>query len=495
MGATLLGIDIGGAGCKAVLVSRQGRVLGKAQREYPMETPRPGWVEQDPERWWREVVEALRDLRGIAALDEVAAVGVSCTNALVAVDQRGQPVRPAILLWDQRTAGQIGRLEEAREEIRRITGNRPAPGTFSLPLMLWIRDEEPEAFGRVHRFLVPTGYLVHRLTGVYTMDPSRASTTLLFDLTRRTWSEPLRRAFAIPSRVLPPVLPSAAIAGRVTAEAATATGLRQGTPVVTGCMDTVAAALTLGAVAPGTAFIIMGTATRAGVVLDAPPADDRFLNASHALDDRWLSIAAMNGAGSSLHWLRDLYAARSYEEMIETASSVPPGAEGLVYLPYLAGERSPIWDPFARGVFCGVTLRHGRPQITRSVLEGVALAVRHNLELLERVRGLKPGALPIAGGGAKSALWCQIIADVIGRPLLRSPLVDAEAVGAAILAGLGCGLMDSLEAVARAWAEAAEEVRPRRELQRVYDRLFDVYQGVYEGTRAWFPVLASFAAP
>lgn len=501
MRESLLGIDIGGTGCKAVLLSPDGTLLAQAYRGYPMLTPRPGWVEQDPEAWWEATVEVVREIGRTVPLRGVRAVGISCTNALVAVNGAGTPLRPAIMLWDQRAVPQVEGLRDLAGQIRLVTRNRVAPGTFSLPSILWIRQEEPDVFSRTYKFLVPTGFIVQRLTGEFTIDPSRTSTTLLFDLQARRWSEPLAGALGVPPARLPEVRPSGAVVGPLTPQAAAATGLLRETVVVTGCMDTVSAAISLAAVEPGSAFIIMGTATRLCAAFAHPPRDDRFMNACHAPEDLWLAIAAMSGTGSSLRWFAETFGRREsasgaagaldpFDALTEEAETAERGAQGLVYLPYLAGERSPIWDPFARGVFCGLTLRHRRAEIIRSILEGAGFAVRHNLEILEREVGQPIAALPIAGGGAKSRLWCQIIADITGRPLLRVGLMEAEAGGAAVLAGAGGGILTDIREAARGWLHVADEVTPAPDREH-YDRLFGVYRGVYDSVRRWFPVLAS----
>ncbi|MHB1133613.1 MAG: xylulokinase [Chloroflexota bacterium] len=501
---TLLGVDVGATGCKATLYSLDGRPLRTGYAEYRMHSPSAGWVEEDAEDWWRGAGASCRaalDAPGLA--ESVAGVGVGCTNALVAVDAEGRPLRPAIMQLDQRTVPQADwlRKEAGAESLFQITGNRVAPGSYSAPIILWLKEHEPEVFAAAHKFLVPSGFVVQRLTGRFSMDYSRGSTTALFDIRGRTWSDDLCRLAGIPRQQLPDLYESSQVVGGVTAAAAAATGLRAGTPVVAGCMDTVGAAVGSGAVVPGEPFAIMGTVARVSVALAEPRFDDRFLNCCHAVSGQWLAIAVMNGAGVSLRWFRDVFGqtevaeaqARgcdAYELFTEQAATSVPGANGVLYLPYLAAERSPIWDPYARGVLFGLSVAHQRGDILRALLEGVALSVRHNLHIMEEALSGRAERLNIGGGCARSDLWNQIIADATGRTIVRLRASETETLGAAILAGVGAGVYQGFGAVREHTLHFEREFVPNAANAALYDELFTLYRQLYEDLRPRFAAAA-----
>ena len=298
----LLGIDLGGTGCKAAVYTLNGECLGEGYAEYAMISTRPGQAEHDAEGWWQATAQAVAEAIENVNPGQVAAVGVGCTNGLIAVDERARPLRSAIMLWDQRTLPEVEHMRAVlgAEQIEAVTGNPAAPGAYSLPTILWLKHEEPETFARAHKFMVPGGYLVARFTGKFTVDYSRACTTLLFDIRRRQWHQPFLDALGIPPDTLPQPALSHVVVVSVTTEAAALTGLRAGTPVIAGCMDTLGAALGSNSIEPGDYFIIMGTAARVCVSLDQPQFDRRFMNCTAAQPKRWLAIGAINGVGSSL---------------------------------------------------------------------------------------------------------------------------------------------------------------------------------------------------
>ncbi|MDH7500778.1 MAG: FGGY family carbohydrate kinase, partial [candidate division NC10 bacterium] len=372
---TLLGIDVGTSGCKVALFDLQGSLRGQSYRPYPLIHCRPHWVEEDPlQGWWKSACEGVREVfsRSEVPAEGVQAISVSCTNALVCVDENGLPLRNALMQIDRRSISQADFLQEkiGGERIFEVTGNRVAPGTFSAPLILWVRENEPRIFDRTHKFLVPTGFLVHRLTGEFTMDWSRGATTLLFETGgSRSWSAELCRRMGIPEEKLPPLYPSWQVVGQVSKQAGKETGLAPGTPVVAGAMDTVAAALGSGVVSEGESFYVLGSVGRICLSLKAPSFDSRFINTCHCIPDFWISIACTNGAGLSFRWFQEQlgeWETRQAEERRESpfhlldqkAAQSPPGSNRLLYLPYLAGERSPLWDPYARGVLFGLDASH-----------------------------------------------------------------------------------------------------------------------------------------
>lgn len=497
---TLLGIDIGATGCKATLYSLDGQPLCTGYSEYRMRSPHPGWVEEDANDWWRGVIEsvsAITSRPGVA--DSIAGLGVGCTNALVAVDKEGRPLRPAIMQLDQRTVPQADWLREAvsAEQLFAVTGNRVAPGSYSAPIILWIKEHEPEVFRAVDKFLVPSGFIVQQLTGRPSMDYSRGATTSLFDINKRVWSQDLCQTAGVPLSKLPDLYESWQVVGGVTAEAARLTGLREGTPVVAGCMDTVGAAMGSGVVEPNESFAIMGTVARVAISVDKPKFDDRFINCCHAVPGQWISIAVMNGAGLSMRWFRDLFgqmevalarelSADPYDLLVEQACNTEPGASGLMYLPYLAAERSPVWDPYARGVFFGLGVGHKRGHVVRAILEGVAMSLRHNIEIMRDSLGCEFDRLRIGGGCARSALWNQIIADVTGLTPVVMRAGETETLGTAVLAGIGTGAYSSYVDARERTLKLEKEYAPRAENAPLYDKMFALYTGLYESLQPRF---------
>lgn len=505
----LLGLDIGGSGAKAGLFGADtGRLLGAGYVEYRMTSAVPGHAEHDAETWWQAAILAIRQAIDGCVPADIAAVGISCTNGLVAVDERARPIRPAIMLWDQRALPEVESIRRVLDPDRvfDITGNPVAPGAYSLPTMLWLMHHEPETLAAAHKLLVPGGYLVARLTGEFTIDDSRACTTLLFDIRRREWHEPFLQALDIPPAKLPRPLPGHAVAGTVSVAASELTGLAPGTPVVAGCMDTVAASIGSGMMAPGECFVIMGTAARVCTPLGQPVFDARFMNCTHIVPGRWLAIGALNGIGSSLRWIRDTFgqAERSiaqesgedvYDLLTAQAALAPPGSKGLIFLPYISGERTPIWNPHARGVFLGVTLGHTRRDFFRSVLEGSAFAIRHVVEILEQDVGLTIQDLRIGGTAAKSAAWNQIIADVLGKTVVSMSDPQTEVLGAAVLAGIGLGAYRDYTSAIERQVRVGRAFAPDVAAHAAYDRLFPLFCDLYQDVEPYFTRLASIDLP
>ncbi|MFH1676481.1 MAG: FGGY-family carbohydrate kinase, partial [bacterium] len=387
-----------------------------------------------------------------------------------------------------------------------ITGNPVAPGAYSLPTILWLKHHEPETFQAAHKLMVPGGYLVARLTGEFTIDHSRASTTLLFDIRKKEWHQPFLEALDIPLEKLPRTEPSDAVVGRVTEEAARLTGLREGIPVIAGCMDTLGASIGSGVMRQGECFVIMGTAARVSGPLEKAVFDSRFMNCSHVIPDRWLYIGAINGVGSSLRWIRDTFCQLEqgvadftgqdvYDLITAQADQSPPGSKGLLFLPYISGERTPIWNPYARGVFFGVTLGHNRNDFFRSVLEGAAFAIRHVVEILEIESGVAIQDLRIGGAAASSRVWDQIIADILGKRVVSLTQSHTEVLGAAILAGVGLGVYPDLPAAIEKTVLPGQEFKPNPEAHAAYDRLYPLYKNLYTDVQHHFEELARMDLP
>jgi xylulokinase len=507
VGGYLLGIDIGGTGAKVGLYDLDGGLVGSGYGEYRMISTVPGQAEHDAEAWWRESVRAIRSATlGIDA-GEILAVGVSCTNGVIAVDAAGRPLGPAIMLWDQRSLPEVERASRllGPEDVFRVAGNPMAPGAYALPTILWLKHHRPALFDAAGSLLVPGGYLVARLTGEFTIDHTRACTTLLFDIVERQWHQPFLEKLEISPEKLPRPLASHEVAGWVTPEVSGLTGLREGTPVLAGCMDSVAASLGSGAMNPGEGFLIMGTAARFCTPLAEPRFDARFMNCTHLLPGSWLAIGAMNGAGSSLRWVRDTFGQMErsvaelsgrnvYDLLTAEAAAAPPGSKGLIFLPYISGERTPIWDPYARGVFFGVTLGHDRHDFLRSVLEGASFAIRHAVEILEE-GGAEVREVRIGGAAATSRVWNQIIADVLGKPVVNMDEEHTEVLGAAMLAGVAVGAYgDYAEAVGRA-VRLKERFEPDGQAHAAYDELFPIYKELYPTVKPHMEQLAHLDLP
>jgi xylulokinase len=507
-GPYLLGIDIGGSAAKAGLFTLDGGLVQAGYGEYRMVSTLPGQAEHDAEAWWQATVKAVRQAIKGPEANEILAVGVGCTNGLIAVDHNGLPLRPAIMLWDQRTLPEVENIRRAlgADQVFSIAGNPVAPGAYSLPTILWLKNHEPATFAAAHKLMVPGGYLVARLTGEFTVDYSRACTTLLFDIRRLRWHRPFLETLQIPLKKLPQPLPSQAVAGEVTRKAAELTGLLPGTPVMAGCMDTIGASIGTGVMEAGDCFVIMGTAARVASPLAEPCFDHRFMNCTHVLPGRWLAIGAINGVGSSLRWVRDTFGHAEqtvadltgqdvYDLLAAQAALAPPGSKGLVFLPYISGERTPIWNPFARAVFFGVTLGHERNEILRSVLEGAAYAIRHVVEILEEERELDIPELRIGGAAAVSSVWNQIIADVLGKNVISLTQAHTEVLGAAVLAGVGIGAYPDYGTALKQVVAFDREYEPDPDAHAAYDSLFPIYKELYLDVEGYFERLARLDLP
>ncbi len=504
MGA-LLGIDLGTSGVRACLLSPDGDVLGSGADDYPVVIPRPGWAEQDPEAWWTAACRAIgRALHaGRVRPREIAAVGLSGQmHGLVLLDRSGAPVRPAIIWLDARTSGECAEIDArlARGRLSAITGLPPATGFFGLSL-LWVSRYDPAAYRRAYRAILPKDYLRFRLTGEYATDPTDASGTLLFDIRTRAWSDEILQALGLPRDLLPPVVDSAAIAGRVTEGASRDTGLPRGTPVATGGGDQAMGAIGSGVVEGGVVSCTIGTGGQVvtavrDVVIDPP---GRLHTLCHAMADRWLLMGAVLAAGLSLRWFRDALggeevreAGRSgrdpYAILDAEAEAVAPGSGGLIFLPYLAGERTPHMDPRARGCFVGLSLAHGRGHLIRAIMEGVAFALKDSLSIFREL-GVPLETVVCAGGGARSRLWRQIQADVYGIPVWRLAREEHSAYGAALLVGVAAGTYRDIFDACRHSIRRLDVVHPLDENRALYERQCAVYRMLYPALRETFKAL------
>ena len=409
-------------------------------------------------------------------------------HGLVLLDRAGEVLRPAILWNDQRTAAQCASITETvgADRVLQITGNPVLPG-FTAPKIVWVREHEPEVYARVAHFLLPKDYVRYRLTGALVCDVSDASGTSVFDVGRRTWSDEMLSALRIPREWVPEVTESPVVSARINAEGARLSGLREGTPVVSGAGDNAAAAVGTGIIRPGIISASLGTSGVVFAPLESyqPEPAGRLHAFCHAVPGQWHLMGVMLSAAGSLRWYRDAISAAAssptFDELVTEAGTVPPGAEGLLFLPYLSGERTPHPDPDARGAFVGLSLRHGRGHLTRAVLEGVAFGLKDSVELMKPL-GLSVDRVRIAGGGTRSPVWRQILADILASELATTDATEGAAYGAALLGGVGAGVFESVEAASDRAVREVERVLPGANVSR--------YAEIYPRYRALYPALA-----
>jgi xylulokinase len=451
----LVGLDVGTTGVKAVAISPQGEVIARSERGYPLFTPQPLWVEQDPEDWWRATQAVLTDLQS-----EPACIGFSGQmHGLVVLDRDDRVLRPAILWNDQRTGAECAEIEEqlGRARLIALTGNRALTG-FTAPKLLWLRRHEPETYAGIHRILLPKDYVRLRLTAEHAIDAADASGTLLFDVARRRWSDDVLDALDVPSYWLPPVHDSVEVGG---------------------ASDQAAGALGVGVVDSGVLSVVLGTSGVVFATLTAFAADPeaRLHTFCHAVPDRWHAMGVMLSAAGSLRWLHETIGG-GYDELLSEAKKWQPGTEGLLFQPYLAGERTPHADPNATGAFIGLTLRHDRGALVRAVLEGVAYGLRDSLELLQQL-GVQVETARISGGGARSELWLRIVASVLGVPLERTVVEEGAAFGAALLGGIASGAFANAEEAVRACVRVRDRIEPEPTWREAYEEGYARFRSLY----------------
>jgi xylulokinase len=483
----VLGIDLGTQSAKTVVLDDRGAVRAVTQAEIPILTPRPGWAEQEPQAWWRAVcdtVQAAVAEAGIRASD-IAAVGLSGQmHGTVCVDQEGHPVRPAVIWADARSGAEVDALLEqvGRERLAALTANPLAAG-FMAATVAWLRRHESETLWRTRSLLLPKDYIRLRLTRQIATDASDAAGTLLFDVANRCWSQAMIEAVGVRPELLPRVVESGEVCGTVTRRAAQDTGIPAGTPVVAGGGDQPVGALAAGAIEPGILLATIGTGGQIFAPLAEPVCDPELRTHTfcHALPDRWYAMGAILSAGLCLRWLRDQVFVGSglgYAAMAAEAEAVPPGAEGLCFLPYLAGERTPHMDPGARGLFLGLSLRHRRGHLVRAVMEGVAFALREALDVL-RSLGVAAERTVALGGGLRSPLWRQILADVFAAPIESLEIQEPAALGAAMLAADATPGFPGIARAAELLARPAGSTSPIGRNTDGYRERYAVYRSLY----------------
>lgn len=503
----LLGIDVGTSACKALLIDADGVVAASAMVNYSMSTPRPQWAEQNPDDWWRAAVSSIRQVLHSVDPRRVVAIGLTGQmHGLVLLDERGSILRPCIMWNDQRAGRQCQAIttEIGGPRLLDLVGNPMLPG-FTAPKIVWVRENEPDVYARVARVLLPKDYLRYRLTGVFVTEMSDASGTALLDIQHRRWSSEILDALDIPSSWLPECFESVVPSACISHDASEETGLPEGIPVVGGGGDQAAQAVGSGVISDGIVSVTLGTS---GVVFAASrsyrrESSGRLHAFCHAVPNRWHAMGVMLSAAGSLRWFRDALAQPDlaeaqrktidvYDLLTAQASTVTPGSEGLIYLPYLSGERTPYPDPDARGVFFGLTLRHQKAHLIRAVLEAVAYGLRDSLELT-RTLGLETTQVRVSGGGARSPLWRQILADVFDTEIALVNVVEGAAYGAAVLASVGAGLHRTVDEACARMVQVVDRVEPG-ENAATYADYYPIYRALYPSLAPHFRQIGAVTA-
>jgi xylulokinase len=489
--AYFLGIDSSTTGIKALVIDENGDVTGSATTELTLSTPQPLWSEQDPADWWQGAVNSIRQVLAGTGLngDDIAAIGLTGQmHGLTLLDEAGKVLRPAMLWNDQRTGAQCDEIRArlGKQHLVELTGNDALTG-FTAPKILWVREHEPEVFAKAKHILLPKDYIRFKLTGAYGTDRAGAAGTLLLDVKSRNWSAEVLEALEIPAEWLPATHEGPEVTGHVSAATAQVTGLQAGTPVVGGGGDQAAQAVGVGAVEPGIIALTLGTS---GVVFASAAEpfiepEGRLHAFCHAVPDRWHMMGVMLSAAGSLRWYRDTLApGTDFDTLLAPANDIPPGCDGLLFLPYLTGERTPHPDPLARGAFVGLTVRRTRPHLTRAVLEGVAFGLRDGFELMKAAGLTDIKQVRVSGGGAKSSLWRQILADVLNVELVTVNTTEGAAYGAALLAGVGAGAWPDVDTACEDCVKLTGSTTPRPETAGKYEPVYAQYRELYPSLKA-----------
>jgi xylulokinase len=501
----LMGIDIGTSSVKVLVIDYLGRVISKSSAEYPIKSPLEDYAEQDPEDWWRvtkfSIKESLK--KSNISPSEISAIGLSGQmHGTVLIDRDGKPLRNAIIWLDKRSVKQCDRFYEkaGREKVLEITGNPLMPG-FMGPTLLWIKENEPHIFNRIFKVLPPKDYVKFKLTGSLSTDFSDASATLLFNVRKREWSEYLISCLNFPREIFPDPLESTNVVGGISAESSEETGLRKDTPVVSGGGDSPVGALGCGVIKEGIVSSNIGTGGQIFTTLEEYKVDPKYRihTFCHVVPGKWCLQGAILSAGLSLRWFRDNFAhpekivgslcsVDPYEFLSKEAELAEPGCNGLIFMPYLLGERTPYMDPYARGGFFGLTFEHKRHHFIRAIMEGVVFALRDSLEIF-RDLGVKVEKVVSRGGGSRSDLWLQIQADILNSKVFRSEVEEDSAFGAALLASVGAGIYHDLNEACSKTVRYTVIKHPNEERVKLYDRIYEkIYRHLYYSLRHyWLP--------
>ena len=492
--AYFLGIDTSTTSSKALLIDERGEVIAVASAPHTLQTPRPLWSEQDPREWWDAVAASIRSVLKKAGVDgeRIAAAGLTGQmHGLVLLDESGNVLRPAILWNDQRTQSQCDEIHQriGKEKFIQITGNVALTG-FTAPKILWVKENEPDVFEMAKHVLLPKDYVRYKLTGEYALDKADGAGTVLFDLKSRDWSDEVLAALEIPRAWMPRTFEGTEFTGYVTEEAARLTGLKVGTPVAAGGGDQAAGAVGVGAVEPGIIGLTVGTS---GVVFATTPSaliepEGRLHAFCHAVPNMWHFMGVMLSAAGSLQWYRDTLApSMSFDDLLKEAELIQAGSEGLQFLPYLSGERTPHADPLARSAFIGLTLRHSRAHMTRAVLEGVAFGLKDSFTLIQNAGLGTITQVRASGGGTKGTLWKQIMASVLNSELVTAEgTTEGGAYGAALLAGVGAGGWSDVKSACKSCIKITGSTLPDSLQADVYKKSYSLYQELYPVLKSSF---------
>jgi len=486
-----IGIDIGTTNCKVGLYNLKNKENIIRSRAYKIKFTDDGGAEIDPWEWIEIISILIKSIFKECKVEKnrIKGIAVGGTNGLVSIDSKGNPVRSAILLMDKRSYLQSQKIKEivGTKKCFESTGNIIAPGVFSSPIILWIKENEPVNYKKTFKFLAPAGFVNYFLTDQISIDKSRASMTLLFNQIKGSWIKEFCEILNIDYNKLPNIYSSYEIIGNLTKKAAKIINLPEGIPVVAGCTDTLAASLSLGAVGNNTFYMLLGTTGRICMTTEKPIFSPKLVNTSHIKNNRYLHIAAINSAGFCLKWLREIlgFTEVPYSYLDKLASSVPPGSNNLIFIPYLAGERSPIWNLKAKGIFFGLSASTDKKTIIRSVLEGVGFAYRHNMEVIETTFG-KVDEIKFAGKGAKSQLWAQILSDICHKKLSIMEDIDPETRGCALLAAFGVGYINNLNKIIEYSSKISSSIIPNEINYQRYTESFNLYKQIYLDLKKYF---------
>ena len=484
MATYLLGIDIGTSACKVALFDASGTAHAQASAPYGVRYPKPGWAEQDPEAWWQAVCVALRSMMENAGIvpEDIAGIGVDGQSwSAIPVDAQGSVLAPTPIWTDTRAVSICREIEQAVgwETLFQCSGN-PLQPSYTLPKILWYKENMPDVYARADKILQSNSFIVQRLTGEISQDLSQGYGYACFDMRRGTWDKGLCAALGVRPSLLPALFTCHEVVGRVTEQAAKQTGLCQGIPVVAGGLDAACGALGAGVLFSGQTQEQGGQAGGMSLCVDQYAADPRLILSAHVVQGRWLLQGGTTGGGGALKWLRETMCPDlSFAAMGELADAVPAGSNGVVFLPYMAGERSPIWNPDACGVFFGLSYAKGRGELIRAVMEGVAFALRHNLETA-CAAGAEAGTLRAMGGSANSHVWTQMKSDITGCPIEVPGSDTATTLGAALLAGVGTGVYESFETAVAETVSVKRTHQPNPVTKAVYDREYTRYRELYD---------------
>ena len=502
-----IGLDIGTSSVKALLVSADGEVMGSANPEYPFQTPKPLWAETDPEVWWEATCKAIRSLLEGVNPSEIAAIGLTGQmHGMVALDSKGKVLRPCIMWNDQRSFRECDEITQmvGQSEILRITGN-PVLAGFTAPKVLWVKNNEPEVYSSIDKIVLPKDYVRYKLSSEFFTDVSDASGTSLLDVGKRKWSSEMLDALGWSSQWMPEVTESTEASAKISEEASSLTGLPVGTPIIAGGGDQAAQAVGCGIVREGMVSATLGTS---GVVF--AQSDEYRVEPKgklhafcHAVPGKWHLMGVMLSAAGSFQWYKNQFGSgeqnlednggpNAYDSLTTAAETVAPGSEGLVFLPYLSGERTPHPDPHARGCFIGLSVRHEKRHLTRSVLEGVSFGLKDSLELMRNL-GVNPKEIVLSGGGTRSNLWKQMLADVFTSRCTMVNALEGAAYGASVLSAVGSGAFASVEDACDQWIKQTEVVEPSNE-SSCYDKYYSIYRSLYPSLQETFRALSEDAS-